>query len=147
MSSDDRVFERRIVSKRRTSANLEDTPEKQCPNGWAGVVAAAAAAASSSSSSLRQKAAACKISQRTTFQPHPDSICDWFFKVSENALCRLNNIAYHVLHKIYKFLDEYWYAQLSAHIIIPAYVAVILKIVEIILKTQVHCQLFLVLWL
>ncbi|XP_027846835.1 ras-related protein Rab-37 isoform X1 [Aphis gossypii] len=81
MSSDDRVFERRIVSKRRTSANLEDTPEKQCPNGWAGVVAAAAAAASSSSSSLRQKAAACKISQRTTFQPHPDSICDWFFKV------------------------------------------------------------------
>ncbi|XP_008182396.1 ras-related protein Rab-37 isoform X4 [Acyrthosiphon pisum] len=80
MSSADRVFERRIVSKRRTSANLEDEPEKQCPNGWASVVAAAAAAASSSSSTLRQKAAACKTSQRTTFQPHPDSICDWFFK-------------------------------------------------------------------
>ncbi|XP_022182135.1 ras-related protein Rab-37-like isoform X4 [Myzus persicae] len=81
MSSTDRVFERRIVSKRRTSANLEDEPEKQCPNGWASVVAAAAAAASSSSSTLRQKAAACKSSQRTTFQPHPDAICDWFFKV------------------------------------------------------------------
>jgi len=88
MSSTDRVFERRIVSKRRTAANLEDTPEKQCPNGWASVVAAAAAAASSSSSSFRQKTAA-KISQRTTFQPHPDSICDWFFKVSEKHISRL----------------------------------------------------------
>jgi len=97
MSSTDRVFERRIVSKRRTSANLEDEPEKQCPNGWASVVAAAAAAASSSSSTLRQKAAACKISQRTTFQPHPDSICDWFFKVSK-LTHDLYFIDFHYLH-------------------------------------------------
>jgi len=144
MSSDDRVFERRIVSKRRTSANLEDTPEKQCPNGWAGVVAAAAAAASSSSSSLRQKAAACKISQRTTFQPHPDSICDWFFKVSENELCRLN-IAYHVIGTQNK--SSLIVLICTAIQCTPYYtytcVAVILKIVEIILKTQVNCQLFL----
>lgn len=88
--SSDRVFERRTVSKRRTSANLEDVPEKQfqnaqnTQNGWAGVVAAASAAAAAAAST-RAKIAA-KNQQRTTFQPHPDASCDWFFKVSGNRV-------------------------------------------------------------
>ncbi|XP_025410111.1 ras-related protein Rab-37-like isoform X2 [Sipha flava] len=74
--SSDRVFERRVVSKRRTSANLEEAPVKQCSNGWTSVVAAASAASSSS-----RLNAAYKNLQRTPFQPHPDISCDWFFKV------------------------------------------------------------------
>lgn len=82
--SSGRVFERRIVSKRRTSANLEDSPEKQCPNGWSSVVAAASAAAAAASSSSRPKTSVTKNHQRPIpFQPHPDSDCDWFFKVSD----------------------------------------------------------------
>lgn len=85
--SSDRVFERRTVSKRRTSANLEDVSDKQCPNGWAGVVAAAAATAAKASSRAKAAAAVKNQQRRTTFQPHPDASCDWFFKVSDSHLC------------------------------------------------------------
>lgn len=88
--SSDRVFERRIVSKRRTSANLEDEPAKQCPNGWASVVAAA--------SSRPKTAAKNLLHQRTPFQSHPDSNCDWFFKVSEKYRSKyFYKLPYHII--------------------------------------------------
>ncbi|XP_050427923.1 ras-related protein Rab-37 isoform X1 [Adelges cooleyi] len=83
--STERVFERKMVSKRRTSVKpdslVQVTETPIASNGSVGTSNDRTASWASSGNVSGNKYYCQQQHKRTPFQPHPDSNCDWFFKV------------------------------------------------------------------
>ncbi|XP_050427925.1 ras-related protein Rab-37 isoform X3 [Adelges cooleyi] len=82
--STERVFERKMVSKRRTSVKpdslVQVTETPIASNGSVGTSNDRTASWASSGNVSGNKYYCQQQHKRTPFQPHPDSNCDWFFK-------------------------------------------------------------------